>query len=75
MIRIVLAQPAEVESEGILRSVSSGLEADTPFSRELGIGAGPGVLERLRAMGDLPVGAAVITPAGELSAPRRRGLR
>ena len=66
MIQVVLSQPANVEAEAILRSVSSELEADTPFSRELEIQAGPEVSARLQAMGDLPVGAAVITPAGEL---------
>ncbi len=68
MIRVVLSGPTEVESEVILRSVSSDLEADTAFSRELEIRAGPGVSERLQAMGELPVGAAVITQGGDLSA-------
>lgn len=67
MIRVVLSGPAEVEAEAILRSVSSDVEADTAFSRELEIRAGPEVTARLRALGDLPVGAAVITPGGELS--------
>ncbi len=67
MIRVVRAGPREVESEAILRSVSANLEADTPFSRALEIMAGTAVSERLLDMGDLPVGAAVITPGGELS--------
>jgi O-acetyl-ADP-ribose deacetylase (regulator of RNase III) len=67
MIRVVLSGPADVDSEAILRSVSSDLAADTAFSRELEIRAGPGVSERLHSMGELPVGAAVITPGGELS--------
>ena len=66
MIRVVLSGPADLESEVILRSVSSDLEADTAFSRELEIRAGPSVSERLKAMGELPVGAAMITPGGDL---------
>ncbi len=66
MIRVILSEGAEVESDAILRSVSSELEADTPFSRELEIRAGTGVSERLQAMGEFPVGAAVITPGGDL---------
>ena len=67
MIRVVLSKAGEVEAEAILRSVSSDLEADTPFSRELEILMGTGVSERLQAMGEFPVGAAVITPGGDLS--------
>lgn len=66
MIRVALFRPEDIESEAILRSVSSELEPDTAFSRELGILAGPRVAERLQALGELPVGAAVITPGGEL---------
>lgn len=66
MIRIVISDPSDLEAEAVLRSVSSGLEADTPFSRALEIGAGPEITQRLEDMGDLPVGAAVITPGGEL---------
>jgi len=67
MIRVVLSGPMDVESEAILRSVSSDMEADTVFSRELEIRAGADLSERLQAMGGLPIGAAVITPGGELS--------
>lgn len=67
MIRVVFSGPTDLESEAVLRSVSSDLEADTAFSRELEIRAGPSVSERLKAMGELPVGAAVITPGGDLT--------
>ena len=67
MIRVVLSEAKGCGAEAIFRSISANLEADTPFSRELEILAGPSVSERLQAMGDLPVGAAVITPGGELS--------
>lgn len=68
MIRVVPSDTADVACEAILRSVSSSLEADTPFSREVEVLAGPKVSQRLEAMGELPVGAAVITPGGGLSA-------
>jgi O-acetyl-ADP-ribose deacetylase (regulator of RNase III) len=68
VIRIVDAGEGVLNSEAVLRSVSADLDADTAFSREVEIGAGPDVTERLKAMGSLPVGAAVITSAGDLSA-------
>jgi len=69
MIEVVLSDLADLEAEAILRSVSAGLDADTPFSRDVEILAGPAMTERLQAMGDLPVGAAVITPSGGIEAP------
>jgi O-acetyl-ADP-ribose deacetylase (regulator of RNase III) len=69
MIRVVLGEPKASPTECILRSVSSEMEPDTPESRELELGAGSAVLDRLRAMGSLPVGAAVITPGGDLQVP------
>jgi O-acetyl-ADP-ribose deacetylase (regulator of RNase III) len=68
MIEVLLADLVAVEAEGILRSVSSDLTSDTALSRALELAAGSGVVERLSAMGDLPVGGAVITPAGDLNA-------
>jgi len=68
MIRVQTGSPAEAGCEGILRSVSSRLEPDTPVSRDLEMAAGTAMAERLRAMGDLPVGAAVVTPGGDLPA-------
>jgi O-acetyl-ADP-ribose deacetylase (regulator of RNase III) len=54
--------------ECVLRSVSSNLDPLTAVGRELGAEAGEDLLERLLQMGDLPVGGAVLTPAGNLSA-------
>jgi O-acetyl-ADP-ribose deacetylase (regulator of RNase III) len=65
MIRVSLSGTEALEAEAILRSVYSNLEPDTPFSRDLERKAGQGVAERLRATGDLPVGAAAITPGGD----------
>lgn len=68
MIRVTMGQSSEVRAEGILRSVYSDLAPDTAFSRELEVGAGDQVARRFQGMGELPVGAAVITPAGDLAA-------
>ena len=75
MIRVALCGVVEAGTEGVLRSVSSELEPDTAESREVELGAGSAVVDRLRAMGSLPVGAAVITPGGDLpvSFPHPRG--
>ena len=67
MISVVISDPCMVKAEALLRSISSDLEADTPQSREIEIEAGPEVSRRLEALGDLPFGAAVITPGGQLS--------
>jgi serine/threonine-protein kinase len=66
MIRVILGEVARAGTEGALRSVFSELEPDTPQSRDMGLGAGRSVIERLQATGTLPVGAAVITPGGDL---------
>lgn len=55
-------------SEGVVRAVRADGEAITAAGRRLGMLAGPSVAERLQGLGDLPVGGAVITPAGELPA-------
>ena len=69
MIRIVVADPLDVEAEGLVRPVGADLEGATPWSREVGIEAGEGALAGLRAQGDLPAGAAVVTPGGALPVP------
>jgi O-acetyl-ADP-ribose deacetylase (regulator of RNase III) len=68
VIRVIHGSPTEALSEAVLRSVSSNLEPDTAFSRTVELLAGKGVSDRLQNMGELPVGAAVITPGGDLDA-------
>jgi O-acetyl-ADP-ribose deacetylase (regulator of RNase III) len=68
MIRVLLSELADVEADAIVRSVNSDLTADTAVSRRLELGAGPEMVERIQAMGELPVGGAVITPGGDLPA-------
>jgi O-acetyl-ADP-ribose deacetylase (regulator of RNase III) len=66
VIRIVVADLAELEAEALVRPVGADLEGVTPWSREVGVQAGEGALAVLRAMGELPAGAAVVTPGGDL---------
>ncbi|MGD2121340.1 MAG: macro domain-containing protein [Gemmatimonadota bacterium] len=65
MIKVLLGGTKDLAVEAILRSIYSNLEADTPFSRDLELKAGSSVTERLQATGDLPIGAAAITPGGD----------
>lgn len=60
---------AFVTAEAILRPIDARGDAVTPAGRRLEMQAGPGVGERLRGFGELPLGAATITDAGQLSVP------
>lgn len=68
MITVKIAHLGTLGTEAVLREVNSQLAAVTPVGRELEIQAGVQVMERLDGMGPLPVGGAVITPAGGLAA-------
>ncbi len=68
-VEVVQGDPLEVEGEALVRSVGEGLEGLTPLCRRVGLAAGEGVLARLRGTGDAPVGAALVTPGGDLSVP------
>lgn len=68
MIRVAREGSEEARCEARLRSIGSDLEALTHRDRRLAEEAGEGALAPLRAMGELPVGAALVTPAGELEA-------
>jgi O-acetyl-ADP-ribose deacetylase (regulator of RNase III) len=69
VIRVVLSDPATVEADALLRSVGTDLEACTPLEQRLGMEAGPEILERLRGFGEVPMGAALVTPGGGLRPP------
>ena len=68
MIEVRQDNLVTADVECILRSVGSGMEPLTAIGREVGAAAGEAVIERIERMGDLPVGGAVITPAGDLPA-------
>lgn len=54
------------EGDAIVRPVNSMLEATTPVMRRLEKAAGPGFPALVRLQEPLPVGAAVVTGAGDL---------
>jgi O-acetyl-ADP-ribose deacetylase len=68
VIRIVQGEVTDSEAEAVLRPVSAEWTAVTPATRRLEIAAGPQVEAQCRTLGDLPVGSAIITGAGALSA-------
>lgn len=66
MIEVVMGEVARADTEAVLRPVGSDWSPVTPAMRRLESAAGPAVLDRCRRLGELPVGSAVITPAGDL---------
>lgn len=69
MITLRVGSLHQAEVEAILRPVSSSFAAVTGAGRDVEARVGEEVLERLRRLGELPVGGAVITPGGELTVP------
>jgi O-acetyl-ADP-ribose deacetylase len=68
VIRVVQGDITSTDVEAVLRPVSAEWNAVTPATRRLELAAGPTVEAQCRAVGELPVGSAVITSAGALSA-------
>lgn len=68
MIEVRIADPATVAVGALLRPVAADGSAVTPAMRRLELAAGEAMLEQLARVGELPVGAAAITPAGALAA-------
>ena len=66
MIHVRIDDLAFFEGEAILRPVNEDLGATTPLMRRLEVAAGPKLHEQMRVQEPLPVGAAVVTGAGEL---------
>ncbi len=70
MIRIVRGDEWRDSGAGaLLRSVSDRLEPITPLERRLEEEGGDEVRRRLRELGELPLGGAVVTPGGGLPVP------
>jgi O-acetyl-ADP-ribose deacetylase len=67
-IRVRVGDLGEAKTNAVVRAVRSDGEAITAVGRRLEVLAGPSVTQRLQALGDLPVGGAVITPGGDLPA-------
>jgi O-acetyl-ADP-ribose deacetylase (regulator of RNase III) len=68
VIRIVQGELAEAGIEAVLRPVTAEWTAVTHAMRRLEIAAGDVPAEQCRRLGELPVGSAVITPAGGIRA-------
>ena len=68
MIEVLLGALHEQETEGILRPIRSDLVPVTAASRDVADGAGAEMNAKLEQIGTIPLGGAVITPAGGLSA-------
>ena len=66
MIHVRIDDLAFFEGEAILRPVNEDLAATTPLMRRLELAAGPKLHDQIRVQQPLPVGAAVVTAAGEL---------
>ena len=66
MIQVRIDDLAFFEGEAIIRPVNEDLGATTPLLRRLELAAGSRLLELTRLQEPLPVGAAVVTAAGDL---------
>jgi O-acetyl-ADP-ribose deacetylase len=69
MIRVVQGELRDQRVDGVVRPVRSDLAPVSGPSRDVVLDAGEELQERLERMGLLPVGGAVLTPAGLLTAP------
>jgi O-acetyl-ADP-ribose deacetylase (regulator of RNase III) len=68
LIRVLAGELAQSERAAVLRPVSAEWEPVTPATRRLELAAGTELLEQCEKLGELPVGSAVITGAGQLRA-------
>jgi O-acetyl-ADP-ribose deacetylase (regulator of RNase III) len=68
LITVWRGELCSAPAEGILRPVSSEGAPVTGAARRLEARAGPAIASRLEELGEVPVGGAVITPAGDLPA-------
>lgn len=68
MIRVVVGELATQSVDGLVRPVRSDLAPVSAASRDIAAAAGTELEERLARLGALPIGGAVLTPAGDLPA-------
>jgi O-acetyl-ADP-ribose deacetylase (regulator of RNase III) len=68
MITVVRGELAQSGARALLRPVTAEWSAPTPAMRRLEVAAGPAVEQMCTRIGELPVGSAVVTPAGDLPA-------
>jgi O-acetyl-ADP-ribose deacetylase (regulator of RNase III) len=68
LITVRRGELAVAAADAVLRPVSAEWDAPTPAARRLEQAAGPDVEAQCRRLGELPVGSAAITGAGDLDA-------
>jgi O-acetyl-ADP-ribose deacetylase (regulator of RNase III) len=68
VIRVCIDDLAFYDGEAIVRPVNEDLGATTPLLRRLELAAGTQLYNQIRLQDPLPVGAAIVTSAGELPA-------
>lgn len=68
MIRVINGEIADADAEAVLRPVTAEWSAPTPQMRRLEMLAGSEPEMQCRRLGELPVGSAIITGAGDLPA-------
>jgi O-acetyl-ADP-ribose deacetylase (regulator of RNase III) len=68
VIRVRIDDLAFFDGEAIVRPVNEDLGATTPLLRRLELAAGTQLYNQIRLQEPLPVGAAIVTSAGELPA-------
>jgi O-acetyl-ADP-ribose deacetylase (regulator of RNase III) len=68
MIRVELGSLVDAKTEAVLRPVRADLAPVSAASREIGLAAGTTLDERLQRLDTLPMGGAVVTPSGDLTA-------
>jgi O-acetyl-ADP-ribose deacetylase (regulator of RNase III) len=65
-VSVTVGELADAETEVVARPVRADGSSVTPAGRRLELAAGPDVSKHLATLGDLPLGSAVLTPAGQL---------
>ena len=68
MIRVRIDDLTFFDGEAIIRPVNEDLGATTPLLRRLELAAGTQLYNQIRLQEPLPIGAAIVTSAGELAA-------
>ena len=69
MLRVVVGSLVDQRAEGVLRPIRSDLAPVDALSRDVASAGGEALEARLRGLGTIPLGGAVITPGGgELAA-------
>ncbi len=68
MIELRIGELADAREAAVLRPIDAAWAAVTPATRRLELAAGAALAEQCRRLGELPVGSATITGAGELAA-------